>query len=252
MGQDVERRVFTREDRTLFRAKVRQCLDVFARMLRESRFDADRPCTGIEIELNLVDAHSDPALRNIEALEAIADPDFQTELGQFNIEINIPPRALGGDGLSAFEAGIRSSLNSADARAGEIGTHLVMVGVLPTLQPGHLTADTLSPLSVIASSRRTPSKTQVRSKRPSTACVSTSTICMPGGKPRCGNSPTQKHRCGHPYARTSLWLRNWRESPKPSPRSRTPSPHARCRDGAGSYCGWPARYSSTGIGVVDA
>jgi gamma-glutamyl:cysteine ligase YbdK (ATP-grasp superfamily) len=145
MGQDVERRVFTREDRTLFRAKVRQCLDVFARMLRESRFDADRPCTGIEIELNLVDAHSDPALRNLEALEAIADPDFQTELGQFNIEINIPPRALGGDGLSAFETGIRNSLNSADARAGEIGTHLVMVGVLPTLQPGHMTADTLSP-----------------------------------------------------------------------------------------------------------
>ena len=124
MGQEVDRRDFTREDRTLFRAKVRECLDVFARMLRESRFDAEDPCTGIEIEFNLVDDRSDPALRNI--------------------EINVPPRALRGDGLAAFEDGIRSTLNSADARAADIGTHLVMVGVLPTLAPGHMTAETLS------------------------------------------------------------------------------------------------------------
>ena len=55
--------------------------------------------TGLEIELNLVDEHGDPAMRNAEVLSAIADPDFQTELGQFNIEINVPPRRLAGDGL---------------------------------------------------------------------------------------------------------------------------------------------------------
>ena len=80
MGQDVEKREFTREDRTRYRAKVRQCLDVFARMLREARFDSDRPMTGLEVELNLVDHSFDPAMRNAEALEAIADPAFVTEL----------------------------------------------------------------------------------------------------------------------------------------------------------------------------
>ncbi len=144
MGQEVEHRVFTREDRTRFRGKVRQCLDVFARMLREARFDADRPRTGIEIEFNLVDEANDPALRNTEALDAIADPDFQTELGQFNIEINVPPRTLEGDGLAGFERGIRDSLNSAESRARDIGAHIVMVGILPTLRPGHMTAQTLS------------------------------------------------------------------------------------------------------------
>ncbi len=43
MGQEVERREFTREDRTRYREKVRRCLDVFARMLRESRFDVEKP-----------------------------------------------------------------------------------------------------------------------------------------------------------------------------------------------------------------
>ena len=81
MGEEVAQQEFTREDRTRYREKVRRCLDVFARMLRESRFDADAPMTGLEIELNLVDELGDPALKNAEALEAIADPDFQTELG---------------------------------------------------------------------------------------------------------------------------------------------------------------------------
>ena len=72
---------------------------------------------GIEIEFNLVDEQNDPALRNSEVLDAIADPDFQTELGQFNIEINVAPRTLEGDGLAAFEDGIRASLNSAEEQA---------------------------------------------------------------------------------------------------------------------------------------
>jgi hypothetical protein len=144
MGQDVEHRVFTREDRTRFRGKVRECLDVFARMLGDSQLCDDQPHTGIEIEFNLVDHHEDPALRNADVLKAIADPDFQTELGQFNIEINIPPRTLQGKALSGFETAIRASLNEAESKASAVGTHLVMVGILPTVRSGHMTAQTLS------------------------------------------------------------------------------------------------------------
>ena len=81
MGEEVEAQEFTRADRTRHREKVRRCLDVFARMLREARFDTDDPMTGLEVELNLVDDHGDPALKNAEALAAIADPSFVTELG---------------------------------------------------------------------------------------------------------------------------------------------------------------------------
>jgi gamma-glutamyl:cysteine ligase YbdK (ATP-grasp superfamily) len=144
VGQDVEKREFTRDDRTRYRAKVRQCLDVFARMLRESRFDSERPMTGIEVELNLVDEACDPAMRNAEALEAIADPAFVTELGQFNLEINIPPRRLSEDGMSGYEANVRDSLNAAEEKAASIGAHMIQVGILPTLQLSHMKADTLS------------------------------------------------------------------------------------------------------------
>src|SRR6476619_7743329 len=138
MGQDVERKEFTREDRTRYREKVRTCLDVFARMLRGSQFDFERPMTGLEVELNLVDDKCDPAMKNAEAREAIADPDFVTELGQFNIEINVPPVRLREQGLATFEKTLRESLNNAEAKSAEVGAHMVMIGILPTLAEGHL------------------------------------------------------------------------------------------------------------------
>lgn len=144
MGEEVDAQEFSRADRTRHREKVRRCLDVFARMLREARFDTDDPMTGLEVELNLVDDRGDPALRNAEALEAIADPDFQTELGQFNIEINVPPARLREGGLTTFEDSLRRSLNDAEASSAEVGAHLVMIGILPTLAEGHMGQHSIS------------------------------------------------------------------------------------------------------------
>src|SRR4029079_14973897 len=109
MGEDVEAQEFSRADRTRYREKVQACLDVFERMLTGHQFHTDAPMTGLEVELNLVDEAGDPALKNAEALAAIADPAFQTELGQFNIEINVPPAWLRDSGLTTFEATLRRS-----------------------------------------------------------------------------------------------------------------------------------------------
>jgi gamma-glutamyl:cysteine ligase YbdK (ATP-grasp superfamily) len=145
MGQEVDQQEFSRADRTAHREKVRRCLDVFALMLRQAHFEAEDPMTGLEIEFNLVDDDGLPALKNAEALEAIANPDFQTELGQFNLEINVAPRRLGSRGITGFEADLRASLNDAEDRASQVGAHLVMIGILPTLEAGHLGPGTISP-----------------------------------------------------------------------------------------------------------
>lgn len=144
MGAEVDARQFTREDRKQHRAKVRRGLDVLARMLTESRFDFERPLAGLEIELNLVDGDGEPALQNAEVLAAIADPSFQTELGRFNIEINVDPRRLADMGFSSFEQSVRKALNDADPRAEATGARLVMIGILPTLMPEHVTLDSVS------------------------------------------------------------------------------------------------------------
>jgi hypothetical protein len=144
MGQQVSAKVFSREDRQRYRQKVRSCLDVFAQMLAEARFDSDRRSVGLEIELNLTDDAGDPAFTNARVLERVADPDFVTELGQFNVEINIAPRRLEGRVFADLEETIRGSLNHADERAREQNDHMMIVGILPTIGEEHLNAEALT------------------------------------------------------------------------------------------------------------
>ncbi|MCW2523227.1 MAG: hypothetical protein JWO63_1562, partial [Frankiales bacterium] len=144
MGEEVEQTEFSREDRRIHRGKIRLGLDVLARMLAETSFESEPSMTGVEIEFNLIDDGQDPAMQNAQVLSAIANPDFQTELGRFNIEINVPPQSWRGDAVTALERSLRASLNDAEHRSAELGAHIVMIGILPTLTPEHLSLDALS------------------------------------------------------------------------------------------------------------
>lgn len=148
MGDEIQGTGFSREERQRYREKVQLCLDVFERMLSSTHFDAEQPLTGLEVELNLVDGEYEPFLGNIGVLEEIADPAFQTELGAYNIELNVPPQSLGGAAMAQLETGLRASLNAAETKANRRGGHIVMVGILPTLMPGHLEGESwMSPSS---------------------------------------------------------------------------------------------------------
>src|SRR5215510_3343083 len=134
MGREIAAVTITGEDRRTYRAKLARSLDVFARMLRERLFETGPSLVGQEIELNLVDEHGAPSMRNADVLAAIADPAWATEVGQFNLEINVPPRPLADGALADLEQEVRDSLNAADAKARGTGSRLVMIGILPTLQ----------------------------------------------------------------------------------------------------------------------
>jgi hypothetical protein len=138
VGEEVKRTTYDHAHRREYRRKVQLCLDVFETILAQSRFDSDRPLTGMEIECNLVDADYQPAMSNRYVLEAIADPAYQSELGAYNIEFNVPPRPLPGHTALDLEAEVRASLNDAEIKASSGGAHIVMIGILPTLMPEHL------------------------------------------------------------------------------------------------------------------
>ncbi len=138
MGEEVKRTTYNRTHRREYRRKVQLCLNVFETMLAQSRFESDRPLTGMEIECNLVDADYQPAMSNRDVLNAIGDPAYQTELGAYNIEFNVPPHALAGHTTLDLEAKVRASLNAAEIKASAGAAHIVMIGILPTLMPEHL------------------------------------------------------------------------------------------------------------------
>jgi gamma-glutamyl:cysteine ligase YbdK (ATP-grasp superfamily) len=135
---------FARQDYRRFQLKVRRCLDVFAQMLDHFTFDEGKPTTGLEIEINLIDGHGEPAMRNARVLELIDDPMFQVELGLFNLEANVPPRLIADDGFARYERFLREAFNTAQIRAQLAGTGLVLIGILPTVRPAHTVLDNIS------------------------------------------------------------------------------------------------------------
>jgi gamma-glutamyl:cysteine ligase YbdK (ATP-grasp superfamily) len=145
VGRDVPAIVVSYADRRRYREKVRRCLDVFARMLRESRFTQSPQQVGLEIEFNLVDEAGVPAMRSAEALGVIADPQWAPELGMFNLEINLPPRPLAASALADLERQLTESLTRADRRARALGIRLAMIGILPSLREHDATEKAMSP-----------------------------------------------------------------------------------------------------------
>jgi hypothetical protein len=144
MGQNVGRTTFSRRDRQQYRAKVQRCLDVLAVMLREHPFARDEPMTGIEVELNLVDHDLTPSLSGADVLHAIGAAEFQSELGRWNLELNLPPRPLPGDQWRHLEHQLLDELAIVRSKALDCGSQLAVIGILPTLDRYHLVVGSLS------------------------------------------------------------------------------------------------------------
>ena len=145
MGAEVDATQFSREDRKRHREKVRQGLDVLARMLTESHFDFERPMTGLEIELNLVDddgAAGDAQRRGAGRHRRPVVPDRAGPVQHRDQRRAAPAGRRRASPPSSSRSA--QALNAADDRAEEIGTQLAMVGILPTLMPEHVTLDSVS------------------------------------------------------------------------------------------------------------
>ena len=120
MGKDLATAVFAPEDRVHYRHKVRRCLDALALMLDRGRVRGrqrhDR--AGDRAQPGRRRRPAGHAQRR-GARAASADPTFQTELGQFNLELNTRPRRISGDGFGAYERDILDSLRRAADRAAQ-------------------------------------------------------------------------------------------------------------------------------------
>ncbi|MCM2387692.1 glutamate-cysteine ligase family protein [Streptomyces albipurpureus] len=144
MGEKVVAGGFELSDRQRYRRKLQQCLESLGRLLAEERFDRPKNLIGLEIELNLAGADGLPRMMNTEVLERIASQDFQTELGMFNLEVNIVPHRLGGRVFDQLAEELRTGLGYAHRKAHEVGAGIVMIGILPTLTQDDLVTANLS------------------------------------------------------------------------------------------------------------
>ena len=137
MGEAVSSKRYTPEERTLYREKLAENLELFDTYLRHADFKS-AGTIGLELELNLVGEGNQPSLRNQEVLARL-DDEYQSEIGAFNLELNHPVLQVAGRGLKTLEAGVAHRLEKAQKAAAEDGLKVVSIGTLPTLTTQILT-----------------------------------------------------------------------------------------------------------------
>ena len=115
MGEAVSSKRYTPEERTLYREKLAENLELFDTYLRHADFKS-AGTIGLELELNLVGEGNQPSLRNQEVLARL-DDEYQSEIGAFNLELNHPVLQVAGRGLKTLEAGVAHRLEKAQKAA---------------------------------------------------------------------------------------------------------------------------------------
>ena len=131
-------------DPARFRERLDRCLVALERMVDEGRLAGEEPSTGVELEVALVDTDMRPAMRNDAVLDSSDSEDLTSELGSWNLELNLPPRKLSEAVEGVLEDDIRTAVAGAEASARRVGVRAVTIGILPTLEPEHLDSSRLT------------------------------------------------------------------------------------------------------------
>ncbi|MBG7602654.1 MAG: glutamate--cysteine ligase [Gammaproteobacteria bacterium] len=146
MGQEINSSNFQQRDFEQFHQRLAAETCLLGEMLRDGTLDSSGPVAGYELEAWLIDARGNPAPRNAQFLQALADPDVVAELATFNVELNGPPESLAGHALSRMQHSLEANWLSCRRTAESIGLHLMVIGILPTITPKNLTLQNMSQL----------------------------------------------------------------------------------------------------------
>jgi hypothetical protein len=146
MGQS-EILEFSGEARRTFMRALLLDLRALEVMLDRGLFEEGITRIGAEQELFLVDRAAHPATASLAVLERLKDPHYTTELGAFQLEINLDPQDLTGDCLSRMERQLEDLVARARMTAHELGLDVVLTGILPTIRKSDLGLESMVPLA---------------------------------------------------------------------------------------------------------
>ncbi|GAA4891918.1 glutamate-cysteine ligase family protein [Flaviramulus aquimarinus] len=88
---------------------------------------------GAEQEFCMVNNAFLPESKSLELLKDIDDDHFTTEIGNYNLEINLDTLELGGDCFSKLHKQLKALLDKAKKAASKKGIKIILTGILPSL-----------------------------------------------------------------------------------------------------------------------
>lgn len=146
MGEKILESKFDEGERKAFVQHLIDDIKALELLLQRNLIEDDIIRIGAEQEMCLVDDDFRPAGKSLEVLDAIDDSHFTTELANYNMEINLDPHKLSEGCFSIVENELRTLLNKAKIKANELGTRILLTGILPTISKKELGIDYMTPI----------------------------------------------------------------------------------------------------------
>lgn len=144
MGQEVATGHFRHKDFQHFDARLRAETDLLADWLEQGRLSTRRDVGGLELEAWLVAPEGRPLALNEPYLARLDSPSVVPELSRFNVEINVTPQTLAGQGLAKLGEELAATWTQAQRVAHDFDAQLATIGILPTVTEADLGAGSMS------------------------------------------------------------------------------------------------------------
>ncbi|MCY4643583.1 MAG: glutamate-cysteine ligase family protein [Bacteriovoracales bacterium] len=139
MGRQLKLKDFTPKDYEEFSIRLHTQLQELREGIKGSSFNKRHFSLGAELEVYLVDDEGRPANVNEEILEAARDPRLTPEINRYNLELNFTPvDGCHGALFNPLEKEMYSLFDTVQGHARKLGADIVPIGILPTLEKGHL------------------------------------------------------------------------------------------------------------------
>lgn len=146
MGRDVEDKDYSADDYAQFNRRIHDQVDLLKKVIDKPDFGKSETCIGAELEFYLMNEHNEVSPVNLQLLEMLQDKQFQSELNQFNLELNLSPVKAEGKPFSQLTQEMLSKFEYLWLTAEKINTRPLAVGILPTLKQVHLTSQYMTDL----------------------------------------------------------------------------------------------------------
>ena len=144
MGQEISHSSFSDEDFNRFRDRVVAETALLEQWMADGVLDQGEPMAGSEIEAWLVHDRGLPAPVNQAFLEHMNDPMVVPELSTFNVELNTQPLAFSDGMFYHMHDELADLWQRCDQVAGREAAHMLMIGILPTVQQSDLCLGNIS------------------------------------------------------------------------------------------------------------
>ena len=146
MGELKVTKLTSKEDKANYIFHLLKDIEALDFMINNNLIEKTPLRIGAEQEFCLVDKEFLPSNNAVEILNDINDKHFTTEIGNYNLEINLDPIELKADCFSKLHEQLAELIKKANVVAKSKQTKVLLTGILPTLMLKHIDIQNMTPI----------------------------------------------------------------------------------------------------------